>query len=149
MLEYFSDHDSLELNDNVSFFNKCINFSVTCGDCVNSLLFYCHVSYTCLTSHFNTLSTQSHLWLSPLSWKHSSPARSSSQSHHRSLTLLITLYLLSGSPLLVGLKMKLVSLSLSDKDSYLEVTYHLNMTWIDLRLRFYNLKAASRLNQVT
>ncbi|KAG0712205.1 Glutamate-gated chloride channel alpha [Chionoecetes opilio] len=53
-----------------------------------------------------------------------------------------------GSPLFVGLKMKLVSLSLSDKDSYLEVTYHLNMTWIDLRLRFYNLKAASRLNQV-
>ncbi|XP_063845197.1 uncharacterized protein LOC135091467 [Scylla paramamosain] len=54
----------------------------------------------------------------------------------------------AGSPLLVGLKMKLVSLSLSDKDSYLEVTYHLNMTWIDLRLHFYNLKAASRLNQV-
>ncbi|XP_042204943.1 uncharacterized protein LOC121854377 [Homarus americanus] len=54
----------------------------------------------------------------------------------------------TGSPLTVGLKMKLVSLSLSDKDSYLEVTYHLNMTWSDLRLLFHNLKSASRLNQV-
>ncbi|XP_069989605.1 uncharacterized protein [Penaeus vannamei] len=53
-----------------------------------------------------------------------------------------------GVPLPVGLSMKIVSLSLSDKDSYLETTYHLNMTWSDLRLRFHNLKGASRLNQV-
>ncbi|XP_071549664.1 uncharacterized protein [Panulirus ornatus] len=55
---------------------------------------------------------------------------------------------ITGSPLSVGLKLKIVSLSLSDKDSYLEVTYHLNITWRDLRLRFHNLKSASRLNQV-
>ncbi|XP_053641290.2 uncharacterized protein [Cherax quadricarinatus] len=54
----------------------------------------------------------------------------------------------SGTPLPVSLKLKLVSLSLSDRDSYLEVTYHLNLTWWDLRLRFNNLKNASRLNQV-
>ncbi|XP_063845198.1 uncharacterized protein LOC135091470 isoform X1 [Scylla paramamosain] len=54
----------------------------------------------------------------------------------------------AGTPLPVGLKIKLVSLSLSDKDSYLEVTYHLNVTWSDLRLRFHDLKAAARLNQV-
>ncbi|ROT64887.1 putative accessory gland protein Acp29AB-like isoform X2 [Penaeus vannamei] len=52
-----------------------------------------------------------------------------------------------GVPLPIGLKIKIVSLSLSDKDSYLEVTYHLNMTWRDLRLRYHNLKEASRLNQ--
>lgn len=46
------------------------------------------------------------------------------------------------------MKIKIISLSLSDKDSYLEVTYHLNMTWRDLRLRYHNLKEASRLNQV-
>nr|XP_045615865.1 uncharacterized protein LOC123768987 isoform X1 [Procambarus clarkii] len=55
---------------------------------------------------------------------------------------------IAGTPLPVGLKLKLVSLSLSDKDSYLDVTYHLNLTWWDLRIRFQNLKNASRLNQV-
>lgn len=55
---------------------------------------------------------------------------------------------MTGAPLPVGLSIKIVSLSLSDKDSNLEVTYHLNMTWSDLRLRFHNLKGASRLNQV-
>ncbi|KAK4315441.1 hypothetical protein Pmani_013358 [Petrolisthes manimaculis] len=53
-----------------------------------------------------------------------------------------------GTPLPVTLNIRLLSLSLSDKDSYLEVTYHLNLTWKDLRLRFHNLKSASRLNQV-
>ncbi|XP_076059662.1 uncharacterized protein LOC143036299 [Oratosquilla oratoria] len=53
-----------------------------------------------------------------------------------------------GTPLPVGLKIRIVSLSLSDKTSNLEVTYHLNMTWFDLRLSYHNLKAESRLNQV-
>ncbi|KAK4314634.1 hypothetical protein Pmani_014085 [Petrolisthes manimaculis] len=54
----------------------------------------------------------------------------------------------AGSPLPVTIKLRLLSLSLSDKDSYLEVTYHLNFSWVDFRLSFRNLKSASRLNQV-
>ncbi|KAK3883306.1 hypothetical protein Pcinc_012343 [Petrolisthes cinctipes] len=54
----------------------------------------------------------------------------------------------AGSPLPVTIKLRIISLSLSDKDSYLEVTYHLNFSWVDLRLSFRNLKSASRLNQV-